>query len=242
MLTLEHQYGEKMVVYSTLNQNISLERIKKARALFFVSMKNKLFSKNLIRWFLLYTKYMGMSQDICVVDRPYFSFEDWRLRNVKVVDQSSVSTLQKVSIEVKRKVEKLVNEETSSNIRIMEWDFLQSLCPDWVDIEIRNALEKKGKVHQLFFKQTKKIIRENIGKDDLEGKMEFLISEMPVLLWTYYGEPGDIVDFYPDRNTKFFWELEKGSLVDELPRISQMVKQATPHIYGHIMDVANNNI
>jgi len=234
MIHLEHDFNGKTVHYSTSADYLSLDYIKSRKALFYISMKNRSFSKDLLSWFLLYSKYMKWHAEVCVVDKPYYTFIEWKRQEYGINNLEESDLLNKVSSEIKRKLKKVISTTKDINVHIMEWDSLRFQCPNWIAVELREAFRKNRRVHKLLSEQTKQIVGELVDCDDLVGKFEFILDEVPVLIWTYYSGQSSIVDIYPGENPLFFSELEQGTLISELPLTSRMVAESSPLIYGNI--------
>lgn len=234
MIHLEHDFNGKTVHYSTSADYLFPDYIKSRKALFYLSMKNRSFSKELISWFLLYSKHMKWQVEVCVVDKPYYAFFEWKRWKHGINNVDEIDLLNKVSFEIKRKLKKVISAEKDINVHILEWDSLRSQCPDWIIVELREAFGKNRRVHKLLSEQTKNIIGKLVDCDDLVGKFEFVLDEIPVLTWAYYSGQNSVVDIYPSENTPFFTELEQGALISELPLTSRMVTESPQLIYGNI--------
>ena len=60
---------------------------------------------------------------------------------------------------------------------------------------------------------------------------KFFLDEAPVLVNYYYALAPGCIDVYPDKQAPFFWELDAGLLVNELPIASNLASKAKPHVY-----------
>jgi len=234
MKQLEHEFNRKTVQYTTSADYLSLDYIKSRKALFYISMKNRIFSKELISWVLLYSKYMNWQLEVCVVDKPYYAFVEWQKKEYGISDKDEIGLLNKVSFEIKRKTEKIISAMNAIKVNFLEWNYLHSQCPDWIKTELREGFNKNGRVFELLSEQTKDIVGKLVGYKNLPGKFEFILDEVPVLIWAYYNEQSSLVDIYPGENAIFFVDLEKGVLANELPLISRMIVKSKPLLYGNI--------
>lgn len=233
LLELTHEFDGKALLYNSNDIGLSYFNMNGVNALFFISMKNKAFSRNLISWFLRYSHHMKMNPILCVVDGPYFEYEYWKAANLQKKDELSIKKLRKISEQVHRRVDKVIGSFKDMKIKKIDWDTLRKECPVWIKKELRKAFGQHGKVFEIVSEQSSKAIK-SCSSSEMRGKNEFVLDELPVLLWTYYQVHTRRVDFYPGENAKIFTEIEIGNLSDELPRITRMVNSSSALVYANI--------
>lgn len=238
MNILEHSNGVINVQYTSLTHLLSLEHIKNIHAYFMISMKNKRFSKHLIRSVLQYALSMNWKLEITVVDAPYFSALSWNDSEGSRSLESGHEKLNRIALETKEKVTRIVQSFEPSCFKILEWSSISDQCESWIKDEINKAFIQNQHVTELLEAQTQEATGLDRSDPEFRAKVDFLLNEFPTLIWMYYSSENSVVDVYPGKNAFFFNELEKGHLIDELPKITKLVQKSPPLIYANVSAIS----
>jgi hypothetical protein len=231
-MILEHDLNNKNIFFSC-SSDFSSEDIKTRIIVLYISMKNKSFSKSFINWVIDYALHWDVDLELSIVNKPYYSFYEWKRQFLNIEDGSELEILDKIHNDSIIKVKNILNQTKTNKVKFLNWDILSNQCPSWLKTEIQNAFKRKGKVYNLITSQTKKItsVDDNF---EIEGKSQFMLSELPVLTWCYYNRKQGVTDIYPGENISYFNDLELGHLKDELPNTYKFVLDSSPLIYGNV--------
>ncbi|MBU1749626.1 MAG: hypothetical protein KKA73_18235 [Chloroflexi bacterium] len=199
----------------------------------FVSLKNKLFTRELLRWFVDLCETRACTGAICVVDEPYL-FNRRALLGVDDLPHAELTRLSRQSDEIERKAQKAIRAQRSTRVTTMAWQQLSAAIPAWLKAEVQAAFDHRGNFYEQVVRQVILAQGPQHSQQKLERYAGFFLCEIPVLIYAYYAEPGGVVDVYPGETANVLWQIELGALRDELPRTTAFALAGPKLIYVNV--------
>lgn len=188
-----------------------------------ISIKNRLFTAALIDAFCRFCKHHFAHAYVTVVDKPY-------IHNVMAFGHEPAEAdrmlagIVKLGADRTRQAEKVLRRYPPDRVSFMSWDDLVDAVPAWINEEVEAAFHLGGRFRAALSAQCRQIATA-YGKVAHPNRLEFfLLEEMPVLIYAYYLLDGGVVDFYPDDLPAFFWYLERGGFIEELPQTTALAQ------------------
>ncbi len=212
--------------------SIGVTEITGSDFLIAVSMRNPKFSNDWLDEVLAGIRRWRGRALITLVDVPY-------LASIEVLSTDDRSKREALRIYERQRSEQATrleriaaqNEDISDYI---SWDTLLSLSSVELATELHAAFRRRGLVYGLVLGQVRRLFVDLEDEARLENLAQFFLLEVPTLLHLYYQLAEGCIDVYPGDQASFFWELDCGRLVDELPTASQVVARARPHTYARV--------
>lgn len=217
----------------TRKGNASLADIAQRTAHLMISIKNRAFDTALIDHFChLVTQYFAAGL-VTIVDSPY-------IHNItaETSDPAEVArrttTLAMLSQERSRNVQRRIRHNGATGLNFLPWAELAAQTPAWITAEVLAAYNRRGAFHAAVAEQTRKIrgARAFVMPEENDA---FLLEEIPPLIWAYYGLAGGVADFYPGPQMPLFWDIDRGRMAAELPRISALAAGHPGHVYVELI-------
>jgi len=202
----------------------------------FISLKNRKFTKALIGWFIDVCNAQSQIGKICIVDEPYLYNRKAEL-GVETLAEEEIETIQRISAEITRKVQRVMRAKGSSAVSLISWEHLSAETPQWIKNEIDAAFQKKGQFYIDTLQQVSRMKGYALTQKKLGEFAHFFLCELPVLIFAYYADPIEIVDFYPGENSPILWKIETGEYRSELPEISEFVQRSGKLVYINVLPV-----
>ncbi len=199
--------------------------LRGARYFVGVSLKSRLFSR---RWLLAISEavsHQGGELMLCLVDSPYLKST--------LKEPKSFSLFEKLRSERLTSLDLVMDRKITNCSRVI-WSDLEHQVDGRISSELRSAFERKGRVFNLLMAQTRKALGWSASNSDVLQSCEFLLQELPTLMWIYYSAYPGAIDLYPAANAQFLWELDELSLSSELPYATELAASSMPLTYGHI--------
>ena len=108
----------------------------------FISIKNRKFTREFIKWFIRLCETHDAKGRICVVDEPYLYNLKAEL-GVETLPAFERLKIETIAREVSRKAEKAINGSRHSRVSFISWQQLSQQTPAWMKREISNAFFQK---------------------------------------------------------------------------------------------------
>lgn len=212
---------------------LDLDALNGCNGFMMVSIKNRQFTDQLIGAYCNFATQYLRNAYLTVVDQPYVSNVRATARNANelAVREAGVWRL---SVERRKQVERIIRKHPTSRISFVSWEELAERTPVWIVREIREAFARRDSFHKAVLDQTRPRLT---GVDDLttlEAHAEFLLSEVPILLYCYYLFDNRVADFYPGPQAEFLWRIERGEFASELPEITALSRRHAGQVYVEI--------
>ena len=213
-------------------QAVSLDEMTHREFLVAVSLRNPLFSNQWLRGTFEDIAYLNGSIYLCLVDEPYFE------RAKESSDEAGLgrqlALLHRQCEEQERRL-KRVATAFRDRVSIFRWTDLEKLVPRVLFAELEAAFFSRKTVHTALVDQVKRALPDGSPPEELEHASVFLLKEFPVLIYTYYNKPANgLIDVYPGAQAPFFWWLERGLFVDELPHATKLAQAGPPLVYADV--------
>ena len=208
------------------------DAIKDRQWLLAVSLRNPMFSNQWIKLAInAATAHRGQVV-VTLVDDPYVSSVSALSTSEKIYCSNMVK-LKRQRSEQLRRIEKII-KQSNVGVSFKFWKDLCASTPHELTIELTEAfIDNKSRVRELVLDQVAIAhpeIKELVQQTRLA---KFFIDEAPVLINYYYAISPGTIDVYPGPQARFFWELDAGLLVNELPKASLLASAGLPHVYCH---------
>jgi hypothetical protein len=199
----------------------------------FVSLKNRRFTDSLLDWFVHVCAEYRVQGYISVVDSPYLLNE--RAKLGRKLSEAEVSRIFQMASERYRQINRILRRRSSNSyIRLIKWEDLTSKTPARLKEEVLRAFGAKKRFYTAILEQTRQMKPRLTTIDSLERYAQFVLAELPILLYVYYATSDGVVDFYPGENFHFYEEVEQGTFEDELPETTAFIRQGQPLVYVHV--------
>jgi hypothetical protein len=213
---------------------VGLGDLASRRGLLAISIKNPRFSNALISSFARICCDNMAQGLVTVVDRPY----ELNLRAAgrgPAWEHAEIEKLRRIAAETRIRVTRMLAKERASRIELLDWNTLEEVTPAWLTDEIHAGWNRRGIFYADVLAQTQTVIPET-EQPLLERYAEFMIDELPVLLYLYYFGCEQVVDFYPGPQPLLFWKLEAGVYAEELPELARRLIPRDGLVYANVME------
>jgi hypothetical protein len=212
-------------VLTNLNSNFDLVG---RDAWLFISIKNRRFNRIYLNWFIDFCDEVGLSGHICPVDTPY-RYNRMAEMGRDYLQEGEEARIVQRSNEIVSMAKKGINGKRSNLVDIVRWAELESATPEVYLNELREAFYSGSRLRDMLFEHIA-CVKELNSEKTFERYAEFFLSEVPVLMQTYYGQ-GSVLDVYPGPQAEFLWSLELGEFKDELPELSKLAHSGESLLY-----------
>jgi hypothetical protein len=183
-----------------------------------VSLKSRAFSHATLKNALsVAAKFSGKCL-VSVVDAPY----RWNEQAVHFARQPDKANrrLNDLSIELWNRLENAIRQFPTLSVTRMTWTELLADTPTAIKQECEAAFSTGGKFFFHVMRITKEVFERSVHAVDMRTASRFLVEELPVLFWLYYGADPIYVDLYPAPPPSLFRLVEDGEFRDELPVVT----------------------
>jgi hypothetical protein len=212
--------------------------IKDRKWLLAVSLRNPMFSSRWIRAAINAAAEHRGHMIITLVDEPYVSSMSALSASLQDYNSNIVSLERQRTEQLLRL--KRIAHETPVDVEFVLWQDLCKSTPIELSGEINAAFtDSASRVRELVLAQVAIAHREIIDPNIQTQLARFFLDEAPVLINYYYILSPGVIDVYPGPQAPFFWELDVGLLVKELPIASRLAFTRKPHVYCHSSSSAN---
>jgi hypothetical protein len=221
---------EAVLWVSRLGKRAGLTDLQSKRVYLMVSVKNPNFSGRLVSTFCdLVETHLGRGE-VILVDTPYASTIS-AVETDETARQRGLEDLHRVTDEKRRFVERILAKRAMV-LSVCSFDQVKREVPPSLLHEVRTAFEMETRFRRAILDRSRKVAPATMPDALLPRFAEFLVSEIPVLCFLYYGrgEPG-AADVYPGGNLEIIWDIERGHYADELPGISRLAERAPGLVY-----------
>lgn len=201
--------------------------------LLFISIKNRRFTKQYLRWFTEIVRSLGQNAIISIVDEPYL-YNRMADLSLDSLPQDELLRLDKIAEEVTRRAHKAINAAGSDKIQFIPWRSWSDQTPECFKQEVLTAFTRSGPFRDAVIDHVRSV-KGNLRMHTLEAYAKFFLCEIPVLVWAYYRPDTMVADVYPGEQAKLFWQIESGEFHKCLPLISQYASVGTPLLYLNTM-------
>ncbi|MFY9838473.1 MAG: hypothetical protein WAK55_18770 [Xanthobacteraceae bacterium] len=225
--------GEAVLWVSCLGKRAGIADLQGKNGYLMVSVKNPSFSGRIINTYCdLVARHFGRGE-VILVDTPYASTIS-AIEDDETVRGQKLANLNRLADEKRRFIERILAKRALC-LPVRSFDQVARAISPSLLYEVRSAFEREGRFRRAILKRTREVVPAIIPDTLLPRFAEFLVSEIPVLCFLYYGhgEPG-VVDVYPGENLQIIWDIERGLYVDELPGISRLAERSPRLIYVDI--------
>lgn len=195
----------------------------------FISIKNRKFTRDYIKWFVNICDGGGHRGLICAVDEPYLYNRMAELAMDELPAHES-EKIHQLSREVTRKAEKVIRGTKSQNVNLINWSKISAATPDWMKEEVAMGYQQQG----AFWYEIRRhitVLKKPRDKVTLDRYARFFLCEIPVIIYSYYHLRDGVVDVYPGPNADVFRMIEQGFFEEELPRMTAFARVGCPLVY-----------
>lgn len=194
-----------------------------------LSVRNPAFTNRLLRGFCEYAQAHLAGACLTVVDSPYMlNIQARRLPADR--ERAEVEKLLRIGDENRARCKRVVAAADSGRVRLALWQTLDGEVPEWLRAEIQQAFAAPSAFRRDVLARTRAVIAE-ADDECLPDYARFLVAELPVLMWLYYGAAEGIVDFYPGPNPDLLWSIERGRYAAELPGVTALARSSPGLVY-----------
>lgn len=201
-----------------------------------LSVRNPAFTSRLVRGFCDYARRCLPEAFITVVDAPYV-FNVQAMRLSEEATRAEIEKLHRIGAEYRSCCERAIRAVAPGRVRLRPWHELEQAVPRWVVAELRTAFAEPTSFRSDVLLRTREVVR-NVSDARLPDYARFLIEELPVLMWLYYGSGTGVVDCYPGPNPELLWNIECGRYAGELPGLTALAQASPGLIYADMRDLS----
>lgn len=202
--------------------------LKDREAWIFISIKNRLFNRAYVNWFIQMCEENGLVGHICRVDDPYRYNRMAELGATNLPDDE-VEKIERLSGDIGRMVQKALNGSRTTSVDMVRWRDIADETPQELHDELRQAFNSKGKVYTALAQHVSNV-KPIESEEQLASYAEFFLCEVPILFHAYYRNKSTL-DIYPGSQPEFFWQIEMGDFADELPLLTAISRRSRSMLY-----------